>query len=69
MLVDIDEFPYRVGIPWRNGDTINSWDKVCVDVIKRYGLPGYRYKTHPSADEMIFYFKSEEDAIWFRLSS
>lgn len=69
MLVDTKTFPYRVDIPWRRGDTINSWDQVCVKAIDTYGLPGYRYMTDSSTDEMIFYFKFEEDAMWFRLSS
>lgn len=69
MLVDTKKFPYAVNIPWRNGDEIQSWDKVCIECVINYGLPGDKYVTSSSVDNMIFYFKDERDAIWFRLQA
>lgn len=69
MQVDIDSYPYKVEIPWRKGDTINAWDEVCINIIEKYGLPGYKYKTQVTVDFLTFYFKDECDALWFRLSN
>lgn len=69
MLVDINKFPYEIKIPFRYGDTINKWDKICADCVETYGLPGDKYITSPTADYMCFYFKHQEDALWFSLAS
>lgn len=69
MLLDTKKFPYKVEISWRNGDEISRWDKICAECVEAYGLPGDKYMTLPSADNMIFAFKDEKDALWFRLKS
>jgi hypothetical protein len=58
---------HTVRIPWRTGDTISKWDKVCVWAIEEFGLPGNRYTTHPVADYMDFVFQDSRDAIYFKL--
>lgn len=68
MLLDTN-YPYKVDIPFRKGDTMNDWDKICADCIENYGLPGDKYKTTVTADNMVFYFKEESDALWFSLSA
>ena len=65
----VTNYPYKVDIPFRKGDTINDWDKICADCVEHYGLPGDKYKTTVTADNMVFYFKEERDALWFSLSS
>jgi hypothetical protein len=68
VVIDNNKFPYTVKISWRLGDDVNRWDKICADCVESYGLPGDKYMTLPSADNMIFAFKDERHAIWFRLT-
>ena len=68
MLQDIN-FPYKVDIPFRKGDTISDWDIICADCIETYGLPGDKYVTSVTKDNMVFYFQEEKDALWFSLSA
>lgn len=69
MLEDIKVYPYKVEIPWRKGDTVHSWDLVCIQAIEKYGMPGYKYRTQVTMDSLTFYFKDESDALWFSLSN
>lgn len=69
MLVDTKKFPYAVNIPWRNRDEIQRWDKVCIECVINYGLPGDKYITSVCAESMTFFFKDHRDAMWFRLSA
>ena len=57
----------KIRIPWKQGDSINRWDETCIWAIEQFGLPGARYKTHPTEDYMDFYFDDERDAIHFEL--
>jgi hypothetical protein len=57
----------KVTINWRQGDTINDWDKKCIRVIETFGLPGNKYTTELSEDHMIFTFVDAEDAVIARL--
>jgi hypothetical protein len=50
-----------VSIPWRNQSN-HWWNESCASVVEVFGLPGDRYSSHPSEDNMDFYFKSEKDA-------
>jgi len=50
-----------VRIPWL-GQSNYWWNEACADVVEVFGLPGDRYTSHPSQDNMDFYFKSEKDA-------
>jgi hypothetical protein len=59
--------PYSVNIPWRNGDTVESWDRTCSWVIEHFGLPGDRYQFHAGYDQMLFEFERSEDAVLFAL--
>ena len=56
----------RVRIPWKKGDIID-WNETCAWAIEEFGLPGYRFTTHPTEDYMDFHFKDEKDAILFEL--
>ena len=47
--------------------TITHWDDVCIYAIERFGLPGDKYITDISADSMTWLFKSEKDALMFKL--
>ena len=57
----------KVQIPWKTGDTLNSWNETCAWAMEEFGLPGTRYYTHAVEDYMDFYFYDEKDAIYFML--
>lgn len=57
----------EVAVPWRQGDTISSWNEVCAQIVERFGLPGDKYTTEVSADWMGFKFNDEKDALMCRL--
>ncbi len=52
----------KISVPWRNQSN-NYWNETCANILERFGLPGDRYTTEVSADEMLFFFKCEKDAI------
>lgn len=58
---------FRVRIPWKIGDTVSSWNEVCIGAIEEFGLPGDKYSTELTSDFMDFYFAEEKDAIIFSL--
>jgi hypothetical protein len=50
-----------VSLPWRGQDKY-WWNEACADVLEVFGLPGDRYTSHPTMDQMDFHFKSKKDA-------
>ena len=62
-----DSMPYRVRVPWRNGDTGEKWTETCEWVIEQFGLPGDRFVYHATRDWMQFEFLDEQDAVFFSL--
>ena len=62
------EYNYPVTIEWgRGADTMDYWDNLSIYSIEQFGLPGDRYITDITADDMTWMFKSEADALIFRL--
>jgi hypothetical protein len=62
------EFTHNVTVQWGKGsDTMDYWDQLCIYGIEQFGLPGDRYITDISADAMTWSFKSDKDALIFRL--
>ena len=59
--------PYSVTVPWRQGDTIESWDQTCAWVVEQFGLPGDRFMFNAGANDMDFCFRDSEDAVFFSL--
>ena len=54
----------EVKIPWdtsRNRPT--PWNEICAWALGEFGLPGERYVTHPTPDEMTYLFRDQEDAV------
>jgi len=39
-----------------------GWNDTCASIIEHFGLPGDRYVTEVTADNMTFNFKTEQDA-------
>jgi hypothetical protein len=52
---------HLVRLPW-TGQSGAWWNEACADIMEVFGLPGDRFTSHPTADYMDFYFKSEKDA-------
>ena len=50
-----------VRIPWR-GQNNYWWNEACASVVEVFGLPGDRFTSHPSENNMDFHFKSKKDA-------
>jgi hypothetical protein len=62
------EYQYPVTIQWgRGADTMDYWDNLSIYSIEHFGLPGDRYVTDITADHMTWAFRSEHDALIFRL--
>ena len=62
------EFNHPVTINWGAGpDTMDYWDQLCIYAIEHFGLPGDRYITDISADCMTWAFRSDYDALLFKL--
>lgn len=62
------EYQHPVTIAWgRGSDTMDYWDNLSIYSIENFGLPGDRYVTDITADHMTWSFKSEQDALIFRL--
>ena len=50
-----------VRIAWsREFDNNEKWNNVCAWAVEHFGLPGDRYTSHPTEDNMKFIFKN-----WF----
>jgi hypothetical protein len=43
------------------------WDQLSIASIELFGLPGDRFVTDISAESMTWFFKSEQDALIFKL--
>lgn len=52
----------EIYIHWKNGDTLSSWNDLCIKIIEQFGLPGNRYTTEVCTDWMSFKFDNEKDA-------
>lgn len=52
----------KISVPWKNqSDT--WWNETCANIIEHFGLPGNRYTTEISTEEMLFFFNNEKDAL------
>jgi hypothetical protein len=56
-----------VCIKWDDRQTGFWWNETCAMVLKHFGLPGERYTSHPTENEMSFNFFNEKDATMCRL--
>ena len=62
------EFNYPVTVYWGQGaDTMNYWNEICAASIEMFGLPGDRFITDISAEAMTWSFRSDKDALLFKL--
>ena len=52
----------KISVPWKNQNNI-QWNEICANIVEHFGLPGSRYTTEVSAEEMVFFFNNEKDAL------
>lgn len=56
----------EIKIPWKNQSN-SFWNETCAKILEHFGLPGDKYTTEVSADEMKFFFKNDKDALFCKL--
>jgi hypothetical protein len=54
---------HTVLVPWDDRNGTLWWNETCAKVLEHFGLPGGRYTSHPSQDQMTFNFFNEYDAL------
>ena len=52
---------------WARDDYMELWNMRMAQVVELFGLPGDRYITEISSEEMTFWFRDPHDALLFRL--
>lgn len=61
-------FVHGARIKWgRSYDSIIKWDEVATWGLETFGLPGDRYVTEVTINEMIWWFREPADQILFTL--
>jgi hypothetical protein len=62
------EYCYHCTIPWSDwAHNRYYWNDLTADAMELFGLPGDRYITDISENHMTYSFKSDKDAVIFRL--
>jgi 2-hydroxychromene-2-carboxylate isomerase len=56
----------EIRVPWENQNNV-WWNETCANIIEHFGLPGDKYTTEVSADEMKFFFKDDREALMCRI--
>ncbi len=57
---------FEILIPWKSQNNV-WWNETCARIVDHFGLPGDRYTTEVSENEMKFFFKDEREALMCRL--
>jgi len=56
----------EVCVKWNNQNGF-WWNETCAVVLEHFGLPGERYTSHPSENEMLFKFFNPHDAFMCKI--
>ena len=56
----------EIRVPWESQSN-TWWNETCANIIEHFGLPGSKYTTEVSADDMRFFFTDERDALMCRI--
>jgi hypothetical protein len=56
----------EIRVPWESQSN-TWWNETCANIIEHFGLPGEKYTTEVSADDMRFFFTDERDALMCRI--
>lgn len=52
----------EICVPWNSQSTI-WWNETCARIVDHFGLPGDKYTTEVSEDNMKFFFNDEREAL------
>jgi len=62
------KYLYHCTVPWTDRhNPMFYWDDLCANAVELFGLPGDRYITDISEQSMTWSFRSDKDAVLFRL--
>ena len=56
----------EICVPWKSQSNV-WWNETCARIIEHFGLPGNRYTTEVSANDMKFFFVNDKDAFMCRI--
>jgi hypothetical protein len=56
----------EICVPWKSQSNV-WWNETCARIVEHFGLPGNRYTTEVSADDMKFFFVNDKDAFMCRI--
>jgi hypothetical protein len=57
------EYTHPVTLLWGKRSTNSKWDQVSIWALEHFGLPGNRYVTDISVDQMTWYFRNPQDQL------
>ena len=60
------DYAYPVTVALYRND-IPHWDKICIEAMELFGLPGGRYITDIGSNSMDWIFRDHQDALLFKL--
>jgi hypothetical protein len=61
-------YTHHCTVPWTDRkNPMFYWDNLCANAVELFGLPGDRYITDISEQSMTWSFRSDQDAVLFRL--
>ena len=63
-----NKYAHHCTVPWTDRrNPMFYWDDLCANAVELFGLPGDRYITDISERSMTWSFRSDHDAVLFRL--
>ena len=62
------DHPHGMILNWLYHDhEMQRWNHMLADIVQVFGLPGDRYVTEITTEDMTFWFRDPHDALLFRL--
>ena len=62
------EHTHGLTLNWLYHDNeMQRWNHLLADIVQQFGLPGDRYVTEITTEDMTFWFRDHRDALLFRL--
>lgn len=52
----------EIRVPWQNQSNV-WWNETCAKIMERFGLPGGKYTTEITENDMKFFFNDEREAL------
>jgi hypothetical protein len=56
----------EICVPWQSQSNV-WWNETCANIIEHFGLPGGKYTTEVSSNEMKFFFKDDREALMCKI--